>query len=1070
MEITISTIYKLIPRRRMRSFCTGIRTLIFILIFCFDPVASFAQDQNFLWYHQLNETEGLTLGEFNYYVYHDSEGFVWVSSTDGLNRFDGQTVMQYRSDIQDSTTLYGNNIQSNFFEDPQQNIWFCTYRAIHCYDRQQGHFQHYFVKDKAGKNIEQGYQVFHLEKDRYLWLRNNTTNNIYRLDIQNPEVYQIISQTAYYHSFLGQGEEQKSYLFSMDNKLAGFEFTPIDNGVAGPKEKKKYFDAIDQVDVEFHQVFFEDLENIWLTSNIGLIKWNARTDTFEVKVRKRNDYCQMLVRDQETFILSFFTDELYSYHRTTDKVESFQLKSIKDPIAPFRFVIRNLYLDQDQTIWMTTGAHGLLYANPQKNKFKLLPKTQIPKLNSQSKFNMFLRDQHDQIWCAYEKGILTFQPNGKLNKHYLPGMIHPKDSFIVGILNDQEHRIWVATSQAILVKPAAAKKFQAIDVNTFGFLYLYQLKNQRILVSSVFGLFEITSNDQGWHTKKLFIKDQAPAPYTSIYEDRLGQIYACNSETHIDLFSIQGDTLFLKNKLPISGAINAYHEAEEQNLWIASSAGLFKINKNQPSQIIQNFRAEDGLPNDHINSILPKSKEELWLGTNKGLCIFNTKNYRVQSYSLADGMLSNSFEKYAAVKSSSGAFWFGGKNGITIIPKQLPEAAKITRKILITALQINNKPYKDATEQNANQVSSLSLPYQKNTISFDFTLTDYSAPKDIQLRYKMQGIDPTWIKVKKGAAASVAYPQIRHGNYTFLIEGLDHKGEVNISRTIELSIQPPIWATWQFRVLVLLLLSLLIAGFVQLRIRKIKRVAALETQRVKEISRLETQMANDRVSTLIAQMNPHFIFNSLNSINRYLLRQGNRAGSSHLTDFSTFMRTVLNSSRDARPYHKLSTEIDFLEKYLKLEKLRLEHPFSYTIDIEAAIDQSITLIPKVMLQPLIENAIEHGVSKLDGQREGHIQITIRKKDTLLQCTVEDNGVGRVSLANQDEMQRPKVHKSVASAIIKERLKLFFPDQQALCAIHYTDLLDETARPIGTRVDLSMPFEVRSVVSYSEIEH
>ena len=122
-------------------------TIITLVVVTFFATSMLSQKTNTLWYHKIGKEEGLTSQDFNDYVYSDSEGYVWISSTAGLNRFDGRKVKKYHSDPSDSASLYSENIQSRFFEDSRHNLWFSTYDAVHCYVRKSDQFRHYFIKN-----------------------------------------------------------------------------------------------------------------------------------------------------------------------------------------------------------------------------------------------------------------------------------------------------------------------------------------------------------------------------------------------------------------------------------------------------------------------------------------------------------------------------------------------------------------------------------------------------------------------------------------------------------------------------------------------------------------------------------------------------------------------------------------------------------------------------------------------------------------------------------------------------------------------------------------------------------
>ena len=222
--------------------------------------------------------------------------------------------------------------------------------------------------------------------------------------------------------------------------------------------------------------------------------------------------------------------------------------------------------------------------------------------------------------------------------------------------------------------------------------------------------------------------------------------------------------------------------------------------------------------------------------------------------------------------------------------------------------------------------------------------------------------------------------------------------------------------------------------------------------RIKKEEKLKTRIAENKMAALVAQMNPHFIFNSLQSINSYILKKDRKQASEYLGRFSKLMRLTLENSR--RTSLSIEKEIELLKLYLKVESQRFKIPFDYTITVCEGLDTYNTYIPSMMLQPFVENSIWHGLS---GKEEGgRILIDIQQHNDLLKCVVEDNGVGRDEAAKIVK-RKGKSHKSRALQIITERLSLLFPNQQELCSVRYIDLKGNNNKSTGTRVEIILPF-------------
>jgi tetratricopeptide (TPR) repeat protein/two-component sensor histidine kinase len=213
----------------------------------------------------------------------------------------------------------------------------------------------------------------------------------------------------------------------------------------------------------------------------------------------------------------------------------------------------------------------------------------------------------------------------------------------------------------------------------------------------------------------------------------------------------------------------------------------------------------------------------------------------------------------------------------------------------------------------------------------------------------------------------------------------------------------------------------------------------------------DKQVLETEMKALRAQMNPHFIFNSLNSINKYMMENDKENASVYLSKFSNLMRLILENSREQEVL--LEDDLHALELYMQLESLRFKKRFAYTIETDPAIDKN-TLIPPLLLQPLVENSIIHG---LQNKESGIIKISVQKEDNVIKCVVEDNGRGRRDVIAMEANGDDK-HKSLGIKIINERLSIINRLKKAKAAVSIFDLKDAENKPKGLRVELSLPLQ------------
>jgi len=225
----------------------------------------------------------------------------------------------------------------------------------------------------------------------------------------------------------------------------------------------------------------------------------------------------------------------------------------------------------------------------------------------------------------------------------------------------------------------------------------------------------------------------------------------------------------------------------------------------------------------------------------------------------------------------------------------------------------------------------------------------------------------------------------------------------------------------------------------------------------KEKVNIEKQKIAMELKALRAQMNPHFIFNAINSIQHFILNNDSKAAHLHLSRFSQLIRKVLENSRFENI--PLAEEIRMLELYLELESLRFSSKFHYKISVDTSIDTENVLISPLLIQPFVENAIWHGLMHLKG-KEGEVLIGFEKVNDNLKCTISDNGIGR---KQSMELKKGTMHESMGLSIAKERLQIVNMLNKAKTSITLIDKTDKDGSPSGTIVELFMPVILNKLI-------
>jgi sensor histidine kinase YesM len=203
------------------------------------------------------------------------------------------------------------------------------------------------------------------------------------------------------------------------------------------------------------------------------------------------------------------------------------------------------------------------------------------------------------------------------------------------------------------------------------------------------------------------------------------------------------------------------------------------------------------------------------------------------------------------------------------------------------------------------------------------------------------------------------------------------------------------------------------------------------------------------MKALRSQMNPHFTFNVLNSIQYFISENDMESAELYIEKFASLIRMILDQSRTA--YITLEQEISILKLYLELEEMRFEKKFNYTMDIDSKIETGKLLIPGMLIQPIVENAIKHGIRYKEG--DAMIKISFSTENSKLVCRVADNGIGQ---AEAEKLKAGKSHKSVATAIIRERMEALSSIYNIKLAYNTEDIYNEDGKPDGIRVTIEIP--------------
>ncbi len=478
-----------------------------------------------------------------------------------------------------------------------------------------------------------------------------------------------------------------------------------------------------------------------------------------------------------------------------------------------------------------------------------------------------------------------------------------------------------------------------------------------------------------------------------------------------------------------------YKLDDDENLWVATLPGI-TIYDHATLKVIREIpREKDAYPLELFHD--EKDKIMCYLYSN-GVILYDYKNNREFKLSLADGLatINNSGITVANNILFIGAFdYFHWATLSGII------GSTAQRRCYLSKIAVFNKPF--VTDSLPEYLHTLTLPHDKNSISLTFSATEFDEPELLQYRYKLIGIDKDWVNANY-LNRTISYNSLSPGHYTFLANIKNTDGTWSRDGVVlNITIVPAWWQTRLFNIVAALLFMAMIYAFALWRIKTIKRQEQLKGKYERELLELEAK-------ALRAQMNPHFIFNCMNSIKALIQKNDNEKAVAYLTIFSKLIRTIFQNSYKREI--TLFDEIETCRLYTQLESMRFGNKFNYEFNIDETLDLKSIMVPALILQPFIENAIWHGIMpKEDG---GSLSVKVIQYDHTISCIIDDDGIGRETSRQNKFSTADSRHESKGEHLTQARLDLDNLLNERNAGLKIIDKKNDIDKPAGTTVILS----------------
>lgn len=928
-----------------------------------------------------------------YSIFQDSKGFMWFATESGVNRFDGQKFELFTMDngLSDNEVL-------QIKEDSSGRIWFLTLNGKLSY-----YFNNHFYNPDNNPVLKKSicpssFFSFHEDSRHNLWFTTNQ-NRVLRIDPRN--------QVKFYHS--------------SGKSLASCYLSETGDGeiIALRKEHGLLLKGDQFVPLAFPYLPLSSKSIIQARANKSLL---------------------------------FLSDKgLIEYRHKRFRILS-NLKGINNEVAG------SFLSDKQDQLWVGTMGKGVLL-------FRALLLAPENHLKDHSITNI-LQDTQGNVWIAtigsgvymlpsYSRYVTHFTIRDGMRSNAITSIVKAKDQLILGL---RSGNLDILSNNRI-----SHKTFNNTNVyNPVKRLY-YDKKRNSVWYAAENSLIEmhpqrgniniLKGKNKAYALKSIsvsrtgelaiamasgvYVNTQGSSPAFSTKSDRTEQAYFpdraftvfYDASERLWFSNIQGLHYYAQGKVKklykfipaLTQRITDIAELADGRLVCTTYGfGVYVLENNRLANTIT---TANGLASNICKRVFIENNKA-WIVTGKGISLidFSKQPGAVRSYNTENGLISNEVNDLFAKNDT---IYIATNNGLSVFrPALQPEGKPLV--VYLKNIMVNKRPVKAD--------GYMHLSYTQNNITVSYIALDYTHPSHIQYSYKLNH-DSGWFETQGN---TLEFGSLEPGKYLLEIraKGLDTKWGAPVK--IRFTVHPPFWKTWWF----ILLSVLMFAALLFFLIRYYFRIKQTEE---KEKLITKTRIISLEQQALQAMMNPHFIFNVMNSIQYFINTKENTMANQVLTGFARLIRKNLDICN--KSYISVEEEVSYLNLYLSLEKMRFGEKMAYSIEVDRDIDVQQMYIPSMLLQPYVENAIWHGIMPKDSP--GTINISIRKRNDELNIEIADDGVG----IENSKKQKTGDHISRGMQLTGQRVVLlnkFRPNQIKIQVSQITSG--------GTRVHISVPLK------------
>ena len=954
-------------------------------------------------------------------IMQDREGFLWIGTWDGLNRYDGYSFIHYRHDPHDSTSISNNSINL-LFEDRDGAIWVGTAGGgLNRFDKKTKTFQRYF-RSVSSKSILQSGSVSFVGQDSagYIWSAN--TAGLDKIDPRTSKIQRILWDIL------------PSVPYSKEDVSNGLIFLYSKRLVTITQQGKILIQNLFSQATEsgqFQYYSFRDKNGtIWIySSGNGIYEYDWLTHTLVQRFTHSNDPRSI----SSNFVRKMFEDShgtlwvgteyglnkaLYNNDRTIVGFE--RMHSRKNDLSSLSSdEVNSIAEDRSGVIWVGTKI-GLNKILPQRKQFKKIPSTKSFETFIEGGFPVALYEESDSLlWIGTTGGLYLYNRNHDSWQTFTAKKSGLTGIGIHAIHKDSQQRLWVGTRYGLNRYDSIHKIFspvlfdqQSPFKNIYNRIYVMAEDRGVLWIGTTNGLVRYDPNDGSY--RRIFFDTfnsgqgnswilSLLAEGTTLWIGTNNQGLLnmdINDETYRRFTFKENDPHSLSNNKPMS-----IYKDRQGTVWVATlGGGLNKIHQERDSIWFQRYQLQEGMLNDNVYGILEDDDENLWLSTNYGISKFSIRREQFTNYTTLDGLPTLEYNQNSFHRGKSGDLYFGGINGLVRFNPREIRNNTIPPPIAVTEFSIFN-------ERHSEKLASdeIVLSYSQNFFSFEFASLCFEVPKNNQYAYKLEGLLDEWSYI--GSRRFANFTNVPPGEYVFRVKGSNNDGVWNeVGRSIKITIVPPFWATVWFRMLsISLFIGAIVGGVRYSAYRKYRRqIDELEQQKriLEERQKTRDKIARDLHDDLASTVGSAGLF--IETAKRTMSDDPAQA-----KEYLDKTSSILNEAEEAMsdivwsvsPKHdtlqSLSTRIR-----LVTTELSRANGIGCAVDVKGNVDiqlsDEIRRGMYLIFKEVLNNCLKHSHATLI-----EVCIGIEKECVILQ--VKDNGVGLSGDSSADQMGGNGMH-------------------------------------------------------------